>query len=314
MTLSRQSGILFLVLFSTISCSQVADNYIDQDAPTDFTAYDIYTPEKRFQCEDKYFGDKALSKVPEEIMQKYEKNCGTFRPSPNTEELKWLKNRTRHRMIFVQGGEFIMGDFGPMDKTPPDQVIGYDYLPMRVVSSRFADPDYPIDKIHEITRRKFADTLDSFYRDQNQYGFQNGFNFRVKLDDYSMTSHMIEEQEYNLYAAAKQKPLVDSTYNRLRTSIKYFEDAQQVPAIVSWEDAQGYCQWVGELIGQPLSLPTEAQWEYAARNRGEPRLFATNNGLYEPEKNIVDLDGSLLYAYFLSGGKKNPPPYRWWLL
>jgi formylglycine-generating enzyme required for sulfatase activity len=34
---------------------------------------------------------------------------------------------------------------------------------------------------------------------------------------------------------------------------------------VRWRDARAYCQWVSQRMGLRVTLPTEAQWEKAAR-------------------------------------------------
>jgi formylglycine-generating enzyme len=56
-----------------------------------------------------------------------------------------------------------------------------------------------------------------------------------------------------------------------------FKDPAQPVVAVSWFDATLYCNWLSRIFGKRYRLPTEAEWERAARGGAEGENFPWGN-------------------------------------
>ncbi len=57
--------------------------------------------------------------------------------------------------------------------------------------------------------------------------------------------------------------------------------------LVTYDDASGYCRWLAGETGRPVRLPTEAEWEKAARGGREGARYPWGDGLEATRANYL---------------------------
>ena len=90
---------------------------------------------------------------------------------------------------------------------------------------------------------------------------------RVWVDEFRMAAHQVTNAEYARFmraSGALAPPFSDDPN---------LNQNEQPVVGVSWHEAYRYCEWLTVETGRRFRLPTEAEWERAARGGREGALF-----------------------------------------
>jgi len=87
----------------------------------------------------------------------------------------------------------------------------------------------------------------------------------VRIKSFAMGKHEVMFEEYDRFVLDKGKPLpADPGWGRGDNPV----------VNVSWDDAKAYAKWLSAKTGKNYRLPSESEWEYAARGGGADEIWA----------------------------------------
>jgi len=151
-------------------------------------------------------------------------------------------------MVFIKGGTFIMGCTAEQ---------GSDCYNIEKPVHQVNLNDFSLSK-YEVTIQEFKAFIDAT-------------NYRTDAD---------KEGNSNIWNGTEWKAQSGVNWRCDVVGKQYPQSDYKHPVIhVSWNDAVAYCDWLAKKTGKNYRLPTEAEWEYAARggNNSSKYKYAGSN-------------------------------------
>lgn len=213
---------------------------------------------------------------------KFETTSGYTPKKYSAEGLDQLLKSTIEDMVYVKGGDFYIGC-----------IDGEEALEPQV-------PDY------YKNNPKAKDEHQMFFFDMPLPCKPEN---KVSLDSYSIAKFETSYKEYDLFTQEAQLPFLKGEDFHPVVKLDKIDDRREgeKSANAGWHQANRYCEWLEKKTGLLFSLPTDAQWEYAARSRGRNLPFATDTGYWIRGKNYP-IDGDEARELIAKSNKYPPNP------
>ncbi len=153
--------------------------------------------------------------------------------------------------------------------------------------------------------------------------------FRMGISRARIPSELREGRRYAMYGDFDERPVhpvtisrpfymgafevtnaqyeqFDPSHRARRGELGFSREDDEAVVFVSWHDAVAFCRWLSEKEGLPYRLPTEAEWEYAAR-AGTTTYFHTGDRL--PGAYLPNPAESWYPALRWGGALRERPPW-----
>ncbi len=104
---------------------------------------------------------------------------------------------------------------------------------------------------------------------------------RVWVDGFLLSARQVTNSDYSLFLVATGAPRPPFWHD------PEFSHPERPVVAVSWYEAAGYCDWLSSRASSHYRLPSEAEWERAARGGLENTLFPWGDA---PPQSLPDYD------------------------
>lgn len=105
----------------------------------------------------------------------------------------------------------------------------------------------------------------------------------VRLSGFWMGKYPVTRGQFKAFVIDGGAPDGENAWecNGMGKPREIRQDDRHPVVCVSWKEATAFAQWLSQKSGVRIQLPTEAQWEYAARSGGKKERYAGGDKLEE---------------------------------